>query len=138
MAVINLKLEYLTEKFLKDSSDANSRELLDEITHVILEDGEVLIDGEKMADGQIDPAHIEVEIDHRFYFHVYTSKIAFDRCHGKNAYVITLKKLLDPIFQNDSFGGITLNYTSGARTVLISKEEIYGSLQDYLKKQTQS
>lgn len=137
MAVINLKLEYLTDKFLKDSSDENSRELLDEITHVILENGEVLIDGEKMADGQIDPAHIEVEIDHRFYFHVYTSKIAFDRCHGKSAYVIPLKNLLDPLFGNDTFGGITLNYTKGEKVVLISKEEIYGSLQDYLKKQAQ-
>lgn len=137
MAVINLKLEYLTDKFLKDSSEENSRELLDEITHVIIEDGEVLIDGEKMADGQIDPAHIEVEIDHRFYFHVYTSKIAFDRCHGKSAYVIHLKNLLDPLFGNDTFGGITLNYTKGEKVVLISKEEIYGSLQDYLKKQAQ-
>ena len=137
MAVINLKLEYLTDKFLKDSTDENSRELLDEITHVIIENGEVLIDGEKMADGQIDPAHIEVELDHRFYFHVYTSKIAFDRCHGKNAYVIPLKNLLDPIFQNDTFGGITLNYVKGDKTVLISKEEIYGSLQNYLKRQAQ-
>lgn len=137
MAVINLKLEYLTDKFLKDSSEENSRELLDEITHVIIENGEVLIDGEKMADGQIDPAHIEVEIDHRFYFHVYTSKIAFDRCHGHNAYVIPLKNLLDPLFQNNTFGGITLNYTKGERVVLISKEEIYGSLQDYLKKQAE-
>lgn len=137
MAVINLKLEYLTDKFLKDSNEANSKELLSEITHMIIEDAQVLIDGEKMADGQIDPAHIKVEIDHRYYFHVYTSKIAFDKCNGKNAYVIPLKSLLDPIFQNETFGGITLNYTKGKKVVLVSKEEIYGSLQDYLKKQTQ-
>lgn len=137
MAVINLKLEYLTDRFLKDPGEASSNELMDEITHIIIEDGEVLIDGEKMSDGQVDPAHIEVETDHRFYFHVYTSKIAFDRCRGKNAYVIHLKNLLDPIFQNDTFGGITLNYTKGKETVLISKEEIYDSLQTYLKKQTQ-
>lgn len=135
MAVINLKLEYLADKFLKDPVKANSDELLEEVTHIIVENGEVLIDGEKMADGQIDPAHIEVETDHRFYFHVYTSRIAFDRCHGRNAYVIPLKNLLDPIFQNDTFGGITLNYIKGEKTVLVSKEEIYGSLQDYLKKQ---
>lgn len=135
MTVLNLKLEYLTDRFLKDASASNSRELLDEVVHVILEEGQVLIDGEKMADGQIDPAHIEVEIDHRFYFHVYTSKIAFDKCHGRNAYVISLRKLLEPIFQNDTFGGITLNYTKGEKTVLISKEEIYDSLQKYLKKQ---
>jgi hypothetical protein len=43
---------------------------------------------------------------------------------------------MDSIFQNDTFGGITLNYEKGKPVLLVSKEEIYDSLVEYLKSQT--
>ncbi len=135
MNATNLKLEFLTDKFLHDPSDKQNKALMDEIVHLLIEDARIIIDGEQLEDGQIDPAHIEVELDHRFYFHVYTSRIAFDKCHGKKPYVLTLKSLLDPIFNEETFGGITLNYEKGQEVVLVSKENIIEALQTYLQNQ---
>ena len=128
-----MNLEYYADEYLKEQSEENERKMMSEIVKTIIEDSEIIIDGEKMDDGSVDPCHIQVETDDRFYFHVYTSKKRFDSCNGKNAYVLTLKDLLQPIFQEDTFGGITLNYKKGEEVVLITKENIYHSMNLYLK-----
>lgn len=132
MPLTKLNLEYQADKFLKDPSETNESDLMAEITRVIIEDADIIIDGEVLEDGMIDPQHIEVEMDHRFYFHIYTSKLRFDACGAKKPYVLKLKDLLDPIFQEDTFGGITINYKKGDEVVIVSKENIYESMQNYL------
>lgn len=132
MPLTKLNLEYQSDKFLHDPCEKNEAELMDEIVRVIIEDADIIIDGEVLESGMIDPAHIEVEMDHRFYFHIYTSKLRFDACGAKKPYVLKLKALLDPIFQEDTFGGITINYKKGDEVVIVSKENIYDAMQKQL------
>lgn len=136
MAATNLKLEYLADKYMKKASEENSDALLEELVAIILRNEDIIIDGEKLSDGQVNPAHIQVTIDHRYYFHVYTSMIAFNKCQGKHAYILPLKNLLDSIYNNSDFGGITLNYQKNENTVLVSKEEIMNAMQKWLKDHT--
>lgn len=132
MSLTKLNLEYHAEKFLNNPDQKNEKELMDEIVKVLIEDAEIIIDGEVLDSGMIDPAHIEVQTDQRFYFHVYTSKLRFDACNGKHPYVLKLTALLDPIFKEETFGGITLNYKKDDEVVIISKENIYEAMQEYL------
>ncbi len=128
-----MKLEFYADQYLKDSNENNEKKLMEEIVKVILSDENIIIDGKKNEDGSVDPSCIQVDTDQRFYFHVYTSKNRFDACNGKQAYVLTLKALFEPIFNDDSFGGITLNYKKGQEVVLISKENTYNYMTLYLK-----
>lgn len=136
MPATNLKLEYLTDRYMKKASPENSDALLEELVSIIIKNEDIIIDGEKLSDGRVNPAHIQVTIDHRYYFHVYTSMIAFDKCHGNHAYILKLKALLDSIYRNPDFGGITLNYQKNENTVLVSKEEIITAMQEWLKDHT--
>ena len=47
---------------------------------------------------------------------------------------MNIKALLDPIFQEDTFGGITLNYKKNEEVVLIPKENIVYYMNAYIKK----
>ena len=130
---MNTKLEYYADAFLKNQDAETEEKMMHEIICCIVEDKEILIDGTKMEDGSVDPSHIQVDTDeNRFYFHVYTSKNRFDMCHAKTAYVLKLKDLLTPIFNEKTFGGITLNYQKNEGVILVSKENIYTHLNNYL------
>ena len=48
--------------------------MMNELLQAIIHDNEIIIYGEPLEDGSIDPGHMQVEMDDRFYFHVYTSK----------------------------------------------------------------
>lgn len=130
---MNTKLEYYADAFKKNQDEINEEKMMQEIILCIIDDKDILIDGTRMEDGSIDPAHIQVDTDdNRFYFHVYTSKTRFDACKAKKAYVLKLKNLLTPIFQEDTFGGITINYSKNEEVVLVTKENIYSHLNAYL------
>ncbi len=131
---LHLKLEKLADQFLRDQSDANSNLLIAEFTRLILSDADVLIDGSEDPDhpGKYDPSGYEGP-DHRFYFHIFTSKLRFDDSEAKNPMVTRLQGLLSPIFDNEYLGGVSLNYKAGAGTILISKEDIMKGLQAALK-----
>ncbi len=128
-----MTLEYYADQYLKEANENNEKKLMEEIVRIILTDENIIIDGKKNEDGSVDPKCIQVETDDRFYFHVYTSKNRFDQCGGEQAFVLTLKALFDSIFQDEQFGGITVNYKKGQEVVLVSKENTYNYMTLYLK-----
>lgn len=133
MEINHIHLEYLTDIFLKQQTQENEEKMVNECVHLLMEDASFFIDGSVLEDGSIDPAHLFVDIDQRYYFHVYTSKHALETCHVSNPYVLPLKTLLEAIFEEDTFGGITMNYVKGKEVVLISKEIILKYMQKFLK-----
>ncbi len=128
-----MNLEFYADQYLKEANEKNEKKLMEEIVRLILADENIIIDGIKNEDGSVDPSYIQVDTDNRFYFHVYTSKKRFDESGGKQAFVLSLKSLFEPIFNDDSFGGISLNYKKGQEVVLISKENTYNYMALYLK-----
>lgn len=128
--VKNEKLEQLCDEMLSGENDEIAEKVIEEAAQLIVDDCEVIIDGMINEDGSVDPAHILVDIDNRYYFGVYTSVKKFQKCNGAHAYVLPLASLLQPIYQEDTFGGIALNMKKGDPMVLISKEEIYEALQE--------
>ena len=54
---------------------------------------------------------------------------AFRFCKAKNPYVLPITDLLQPIFAEETFGGLAINHKKGDPMVLISKEQIYEELQ---------
>ncbi len=128
-----MNLEYYADEYLKQQSEENEKKMMEEVIKAIIEDKQVLIEGDVLEDGSIDPSHMLVDTDNRYYFHVYTSKNRFDKCSNKKAYVLPLKDLVEPIFQEDTFGGITINYKKGEQVVLITKENIYYCMNQLLE-----
>ena len=129
----HMALEVAADRMLENDSVDNIDLVMKEITQIVLQDEEVLIDGTQLEDGSVDPQHLLVETDYRYYFHVYTSKEHFEKCGGVHPFVLRLKELMEPIYAEDTFGGITLNYKKGDPMILISKEEIYHMLEKSLK-----
>jgi hypothetical protein len=126
---LHLQLEQQVNAFLADQSEQNSGMLVAEFTKLILEDADILIDGipDEEEPGKYDPSGFEGP-DHRFYFHLFTSKLRFDESYAKNPMVTKLKAVLDQVFVNEQLGGFSLNYKKGQGTVLITKEDIYEGL----------
>jgi hypothetical protein len=127
---LHIQLEQKVDTFLKDQSEENSSLLIAEFTKLILEDADILIDGipDDEEPGKYDPSGFEGP-DHRFYFHMFTSKLRFDDSDAKNPMVTKLKAVLDQVFVNEQLGGFSVNYKNGEGTVLITKEDIYHGLQ---------
>lgn len=127
---LHLQLEQKLNQYLADQTDKNSSLLIAEFTKLILEDADILIDGspdEEELD-KYDPSGFEGP-DHRFYFHMFTSKLRFDESEAEKPMVTKLKGVLDQVFSNEALGGFSLNYKKNAGTVLITKEDIYQGLQ---------
>jgi hypothetical protein len=128
---LHLRLEELSQKFLKDQSEENSALLIAEFTRLILNDADVLIDGSQAAGavkGQVIPSGYTGP-DGRFYIHIFTSKIRFDDSDAKHPNLTKLKGLCQSVFDNEKLGGFSLNYKPGEGTILLSKEDIMDGLQ---------
>lgn len=134
--VKNKKLEQLCEEMLVGENNDVAEKIINEAAQLIIDNNEVIIDGTVNEDGSVDPAHILVDLDNRYYFGVYTSVKKFQKCNGAHAYVLTLASLMQPIYEEDTFGGIALNMKKGDPMVLISKEEIYEALQKRISVQS--
>lgn len=121
-------LEKLCAQLIEDETEETADEITKVIADLIIEEEEILIDGVEMEDGSVDPAHLYVDMDERYYFHVFTSMEKFRFCRAAHPFVLTLHSLMEPIFAEDSFGGIAINHKKGDPMVLISKEQIYEEL----------
>ena len=132
----NEKLEKLSEEMVMQNQEEIAGRIVAEVAQLIVDNQEVVIDGVVLEDGSIDPAHILVDLDNRYYFSVYTSIRKFQKCSGAHAYVLSLAQLMQPIYEEDSFGGIALNMKKGEPMVLVSKEEIYQALQKRITAQS--
>lgn len=126
--VRNEKLEKLSEAMLNNENSETADQIVEEVAQLIVDNSEVVIDGVVLKDGSIDPSHILVDLDNRYYFSVFTSIKMFQKCNGAHAYVLPLVQLMQPIYEENTFGGIALNMKKGDPMVLISKEEIYDAL----------
>lgn len=127
---LHLQLEQKLNQYLAEQTDENSSLLIAEFTKLILEDADILIDGspDEEEPDKYDPSGFEGP-DHRFYFHMFTSKLRFDESEAEKPMVTKLKGVLDQVFSNEALGGFSLNYKKNAGTVLITKEDIYQGLQ---------
>ena len=114
------RLEALCTSLIQEEKEETASQITGE---------QILIDGTQMEDGSVDPAHLFVDMDGRYYFNVYTSMDTFRFCKGVNPFVLPLVKLLEPIYAEESFGGLAINHKKGDPMVLISKEQIYDVLQ---------
>lgn len=135
---LHLQLEQQVNVFLANQSKNNSAMLVAEFTKLVLEDADILIDGipDEEEPGKYDPSGFEGP-DHRFYFHLFTSKLRFDESDAKKPMVTKLKTVLDQILVNEQLGGFSLNYQKGQGTVLITKEDIYEGLRAAIERAQQ-
>lgn len=118
-----LTLQYYADKFINEPNEENEIAMLNQIATLIIRNKEVFIDGKEVLGG-IDPSIIEADTDHRTYYNIYTSKEKFEKCEGKQLYVVSLYELLKPAFEKETFGGITINYKKNEECVLVPKEMI--------------
>lgn len=125
----NDRLEELCVKLIEKEETSVADEIVEEAVRIIVEEKNIMIDGEVMEDGSVDPTHLLVDLDNRYYFNVYTSAEKFRECDGAHAYVLPLAELMRPIYEEESFGGIAINHKKGDQMILISKEELYEGLQ---------
>lgn len=123
------RLEALCTSLIQEEKEETASQITDEIADIVIAGEQILIDGTQMEDGSVDPAHFFVDMDGRYYFNVYTSMDTFRFCKGVNPFVLPLVKLLEPIYAEESFGGLAINHKKGDPMVLISKEQIYDVLQ---------
>ena len=123
------KLEQLCRKLIEEESMETAQLITEEIADQIINGSSILIDGTQMEDGSVDPSHLFVDMDERYYFNVFTSMDAFRFCKAKNPYVLPITDLLQPIFAEETFGGLAINHKKGDPMVLISKEQIYDVLE---------
>ena len=123
------RLEALCTSLIQEEKEETASQITDEIADIVIAGEQILIDGTQMEDGSVDPAHLFVDMDGRYYFNVYTSMDTFRFCKGVNPFVLPLVKLLEPIYAEESFGGLAINHKKGDPMVLISKEQIYDVLQ---------
>ncbi|MGM9941739.1 MAG: hypothetical protein ACI32N_07125 [Bulleidia sp.] len=126
--IIYTHLEELCDALIETEKEEIADQISEEIADIIISGDDILIDGVQLEDGSIDPEHLLVDMDDRYYFHVFTSMQRFNRCQGKHPYVLPLASLMEPIYAEDSFGGLALNHKKGDPMVLISKEMIYECL----------
>ena len=124
------RLEALCKALIEDENEETAQKITDEIADLVIGGDEILIDGTQMEDGSVDPSHLFVDMDGRYYFNVYTSLDCFRFCKAVNLFVLPLMKLLEPIYEEDSFGGLAINHKKGDPMVLISKEQIYEVLEE--------
>ena len=123
------RLEALCTSLIQEEKEETASQITDEIADIVIAGEQILIDGTQMEDGSVAPAHLFVDMDGRYYFNVYTSMDTFRFCKGVNPFVLPLVKLLEPIYAEESFGGLAINHKKGDPMVLISKEQIYDVLQ---------
>lgn len=126
--IIYTKLEGLCDALIETEQEEIADQITEQIADIIIANDDIIIDGVLMEDGSIDPEHLLVDMDDRYYFHVFTSMTRFQTCYGKHPYVLPLAALMEPIYAEDSFGGLAINHKKGDPMVLISKEMIYECL----------
>lgn len=127
-------LRRLADELIKEATDENCSAVLNEIIRILMRDEDVIIDGSptESGNGQVEPAAITAS-DGLAYLNIYTDHDRFEACGGKACYTTNLKGLLGVAFEEDSIGGISINYARGKACVLIGKDQIYEALQEYLK-----
>ena len=92
------RLEALCTSLIQEEKEETASQITDEIADIVIAGEQILIDGTQMEDGSVDPAHLFVDMDGRYYFNVYTSMDTFRFCKGVNPFVLPLVKLLEPIY----------------------------------------
>lgn len=123
------RLEALCKALIEDEKEETAQQITDEIADLVIDGSDILIDGTQMEDGSVDPSHLFVDMDGRYYFNVFTSMESFRFCNGAHPFVLPLVRLLEPIYAEQSFGGLAINHKKGDPMVLISKEQIYDVLE---------
>ena len=96
------RLEALCKALIEDENEETAQKITDEIADLVIGGDEILIDGTQMEDGSVDPSHLFVDMDERYYFNVFTSMDAFRFCKAKNPYVLPITDLLQPIFAEET------------------------------------
>lgn len=129
---IHYKLDQLVEEMKKNESDENGKKVIEEICQLIIQDSMLIICGVNHGDGMVDPNGFYGP-DHRFYFHVFSSKLRFDASKYTDPMLVRITELMQVIFTNDEIGGISLDYDPKDGTVLIQKEDILNCLQQIAK-----
>lgn len=132
---IHFELEKRAEKMKDDESEEAGKAVVDELVHLILQNADILISGITHDDpkGAVDPAGFYGP-EGKFYVHIFSSKLAFDKSQFSSPMLTKLKELLDQIFARDEIGGLSLNYSPKDGAVLIPKKDIEEGLKMYLLK----
>ena len=72
------KLEQLCRKLIEEESMETAQLITEEIADQIINGSSILIDGTQMEDGSVDPSHLFVDMDGRYYFNVFTYTLSKD------------------------------------------------------------
>lgn len=130
---IHYKLDILAQEMKENESEENGKKVVEELCELIIQDSMLLISGVDHGYGLVDPNGFYGP-DHRFYIHVFSSKLRFDESKYVNPMLAKLNELLASIFQNEEIGGLSLDYSPSGGTILIQKEDILNCLQERAKK----
>ncbi len=122
---IHLQLEKLAEEFREDPSDEKGNQIIAEICRLIQEDASILIDGIP------SPVNPNVMVpsgyyapDGRFYFHLFSSRVSFDRSVAEHPFLTHMSGLMEFLAKNPQVGGCSLNPLKEKGTILITREDI--------------
>ena len=126
-------LRRLADEMICEPTEEHSNAVLNELVRLVARDDEIIIEGNPLsAEGQVEPAALTAG-DGLSYINIYTDYARFSECCGDHSYVTNLRLLLMIAFESESVGGITINYKPGKPVVMISKMQIYETMQKYME-----